>query len=288
MANPNDDHRSRTELDDSAIPERALTKVESSSEPKPPKRVLCVNAHPDDQEFTVGGTLAKWARMGTEIITVCLTSGEAGSNERTDPSMTKTRLAEIREAEQRNASAILGVRETIFLRRPDGVLQPTLDLRRDLTRLIRKYKPDAVVCGDPTARFFGNSYMNHPDHRVAGDVTCDAVFPSAGTRFIFPELLAEGLEPHQVHRVFLHGTEKPDVWIDIAETLEIKVRALKQHVSQLGDWDPMERMKEWARDEGKERGIEFAESFRVMILKEEEPAAEEEREEKHLYVEAEL
>lgn len=283
-----DHNNGKTELADSAIPERALTKVDSGMEPKPPKCVLCINAHPDDQEFTVGGTLAKWARQGTEIITVVITSGDAGSNERTEMSMTKTRLAELREVEQKNASALLGVRDTIFLHYPDGTLQPTIDLRRDLTRLIRKYKPDAVMCGDPTARFYGNSYMNHPDHRAAGDAACDAVFPSAGTRFIFPELLAEGLEPHQVERVFLHGSEKSDAWVDISETLEIKCRALKQHLTQLGDWDPLERMKEWAADEGKERGLAAAESFKVMILKEETPEAEQKRQEQDKYAEAEL
>jgi LmbE family N-acetylglucosaminyl deacetylase len=250
--------------------------------------VLCINAHPDDQEFTVGGTLAKWARAGTEIITVVITSGDAGSNERTDPAMTKTRLAEIREQEQRDACAVLGVKDTVFLHYSDGTLQPTLELRRDLTRLIRKYTPDVVMCGDPTARFFGNSYMNHPDHRAAGDAACDAVFPSAGTRFIFPELLAEGYSPHQVSRVFLHGSEKADVWIDISETLETKVRALKQHISQIGDWDPLDMMKEWAEDEGKEKGVKYAESFRVMVLKEEKPEEQKEREAKHEFVEAEL
>ncbi len=278
----------QTQLQDSAIPERAVTKIDSAQEPQVPKRVLCVNAHPDDQEFTVGGTLAKWARAGAEIITVVITSGDAGSNERTPEEMTKTQLAAIREIEQRNACAVLGVQETVFLRYGDGTLQPTLDLRRDLTRLIRKFKPDAVVCGDPTARFFGNSYMNHPDHRAAGDAACDAVFPSAGTKFIFPELLAEGYMPHEVSRVFLHGSEKNDVWIDVSETLEIKVRALKQHVSQIGDWDPMEMMQEWARDEGKEKGLDAAESFRVMILKEEKPEQEQARESKHEFVEAVL
>ena len=278
----------QTQLQDSAIPERAVTKIDSAQEPQVPKRVLCVNAHPDDQEFTVGGTLAKWARAGAEIITVVITSGDAGSNERTPEEMTKTQLAAIREIEQRNACAVLGVQETVFLRYGDGTLQPTLDLRRDLTRLIRKFKPDAVVCGDPTARFFGNSYMNHPDHRAAGDAACDAVFPSAGTKFIFPELLAEGYMPHEVSRVFLHGSEKSDVWIDVSETLEIKVRALKQHVSQIGDWDPMEMMQEWARDEGKEKGLDAAESFRVMILKEEKPEQEQARESKHEFVEAVL
>jgi LmbE family N-acetylglucosaminyl deacetylase len=278
----------QTQLQDSAIPERAVNKMDAAQEPPAPKRVLCIHAHPDDQEFTVGGTLAKWARAGAEIVTVVITSGDAGSNEHTPADMTKTKLAEIREVEQRNACAVLGVHETVFLHYPDGTLQPTLDLRRDLTRLIRKCKPDAVVCGDPTARFFGNSYMNHPDHRAAGDAACDAVFPSAGTKFIFPELLAEGYPPHQVSRVYLHGSEKPDVWIDISETLEIKVRALKQHVSQLGDWDPLERMQEWARDEGKERGIPYAEAFRVMILQEEKPEEQQEREAKHAFVEAEL
>lgn len=278
----------QTQLADSAIPERAVTKVDSTTEPKPPKRVLCVNAHPDDQEFTVGGTLAKWTRGGTEVITVVITSGDAGSNEHTEQTMTKTKLAEIREVEQRRACAILGVQETVFLHYGDGTLQPTLDLRRDLTRLIRKYKPDAVVCGDPTARFYGNSYMNHPDHRAAGDAACDAVFPSAGTRFIFPELLVEGYEPHQVHRVFLHGSEKNDAWVDISETLAIKCRALQQHVSQLGDWNPMERMTEWAAEEGKKKGLPAAEAFKVMILKEETAQAEEKREEQPEYAEAEL
>lgn len=283
-----DDNSGKTQLADSAIPERAVTKMDSNQEPPTPKSVLSINAHPDDQEFTVGGTLAKWARQGAYIVTVVITSGDAGSNERTPPEMTKTQLAALREVEQRNACAMLGIQETVFLHYPDGTLQPTLDLRRDLTRLIRKYQPDAVVCGDPTARFFGNSYMNHPDHRAAGDAACDAVFPSAGTKFIFPELLAEGYLPHDVSRVFLHGSEKSDVWIDVSETLELKVRALKEHVSQLGDWDPMEMMQEWARDEGKERGIPFAESFRVMILKEEKAEQEKEREAKHEFAEAEL
>ncbi len=285
MSDNNDKH---AELPLTAIPERAVNKTDSTTEPKPPQRVLCINAHPDDQEFTVGGTLAKWARGGTQVITVVITSGDAGSNEHTEATMTKTKLAEIREVEQRNACAVLGVQETVFLHYGDGTLQPTIDLRRDLTRLIRKYKPDAVVCGDPTARFYGNSYMNHPDHRAAGDAACDAVFPSAGTRFIFPELLAEGYEPHQVARVFLHGSEKNDAWVDIADTLEIKCRALKQHSSQLGDWDPVERMREWAAEEGKEKGLAAAEAFRVMILKEETLQAEGKREEQPEYAEAEL
>ncbi|MEW5718712.1 MAG: PIG-L deacetylase family protein [Chloroflexota bacterium] len=259
-----------TQLSDQSIPERAVKKAEAFQEPTAPKRVMAISAHPDDQEFTVAGTLAKWARAGSEIVTVCITSGDAGSNEKTDPDMAKHKLALIREEEQRNACRVLGIAHVEFLHYPDGTLQPTLELRRDLTRLIRKHKPEVVVCGDPTVRFYGNSYMNHPDHRVAADVALDAVFPSAGTRFIFPELLAEGFEPHEVKKVFVHGSEKGETYIDIRAVLDVKIAALKEHKSQLGDWDPSEMIREWAKDEGKERGLEAAESFRVMILKEDE------------------
>jgi LmbE family N-acetylglucosaminyl deacetylase len=258
-----------THLSDQSIPERAVVKPDALQEPPAPARVMSIHAHPDDQEFTVGGTLAKWARAGSEIVTVCITSGESGSNERTEPNLAKEKLARIREEEQRAACRVLGIQHVEFLHYPDGILQPTLELRRDLTRLIRRYKPDIVVCGDPTVRFYGNSYLNHPDHRAAADAALDAVFPSAGTRFIFPELLDEGLEPHQVKKVFIHGSEKSEMYVDISATIEIKIAALKEHKSQLGDWDPGEMLREWAREGAAAHGLEFAESFRVMILKEE-------------------
>ena len=256
-------------LSDSSVPEHVVHKV-SGAEPPAPARVMSIHAHPDDQEFTVAGTLAKWARAGSEIVSVIITSGDAGSNDKTPQEMTKQKLAQIREEEQRNACRVLGVREVIFLNYSDGILQPTIDLRRDLTRLIRQYKPDVVVCGDPTVRFYGDSYMNHPDHRVAADVALDAVFPSAGTRFIFPELLTEGYAPHEVKQVFIHGSEKPTTFIDIGTSLGMKIAALKEHKSQIGDWDPSDMMKEWSKNEGKEKGLEAAEAFRVMVLKEEE------------------
>ncbi len=261
-------------LSDSSVPERAVHKADAFKEPPAPARVMSIHAHPDDQEFTVAGTLAKWARAGSEIVTVCITKGDAGSNDTTPMEMTKEKLTRIRIEEQNNACKALGVKEVIFLDYHDGTLQPTIDLRRDLTRLIRKYKPDVVVCGDPTVRFYGDSYMNHPDHRVAADVALDAVFPAAVTRFIFPELLTEGYEPHAVKQVFIHGSEKPTTFIDIASSLDVKVAALKEHKSQIGDWDPSDMMKEWAKDEGKEKGLEAAEAFRVMVLVEEEEKKE--------------
>src|SRR5213594_2775201 len=220
-------------------------------EPPAPKRVLSIHAHPDDQEFTVAGTLAKWARAGSEIVTVCLTRGEAGSNKSTPADMTRERLAKIREEEQRAACRVLGIAEVVFLGYEDGVLAPSIDMRRDLTRLVRRHRPDAVVTGDPTVRFYGKGYMNHPDHRVAADVALDAVFPSAETRLIFPELLAEGLEPHHVKRVFIHGAPRPDAFVDISSTLDAKLAALREHKSQMGQWDPADMITAWAREQGK-------------------------------------
>lgn len=231
-----------------------------------PARVMSIHAHPDDQEFSVAGTLAKWARAGSEIVTVCLTSGAAGSNESTPPDMTRERLVPIRQEEQRRACHVLGIRDVVFLDYEDGMLEPTIALRRDLTRVIRRYRPDAVLCGDPTVRFYGNRYINHPDHRVAADVTLDAVFPSAGTRFIFPELLDEGLAPHKVKQVFVHGAERPDTFIDIADTLDLKLAALREHRSQLGAEDLAPMITEWARAQGKRHGLTAAEAYRLMLL----------------------
>ena len=128
-----------------------------------------------------------------------------------------------------------------------------------------------VVTGDPTRVFYGSDYTNHPDHRAAAEAAVYAAFPSAGTRLIFADLLDEGYEPHNVQKLYLSGAEKPDVWVDIRETLDLKIAALKKHASQLGDWDPTEMLREWAADTGKEKGLEFAESFKVMTLVEDKP-----------------
>ena len=178
-------------------------------------------------------------------------------------------LARLREDEQIAANLILGIHETAFLHYPDGELEATLGLRKDLTRLIRQYKPDVVVTGDPTRLFHGSGYVNHPDHRAAAEAAVYATFPSAGTRLIFTDLLDEGYEPHNVRKLYISGAKKPDVWVDTRATLDLKITALKKHASQLGDWDPSERMKEWAAETGKEKGLKAAEAFKVMTLVEE-------------------
>jgi LmbE family N-acetylglucosaminyl deacetylase len=235
-----------------------------------PQRAMSIHAHPDDQDFTVAGTLAKWSQAGCEIISVVITSGDSGSNDPTKDGSYKKELAELREREQLAANAILGIKETVFLRYPDGELEPTLQLRRDLTRVIRQFKPDTVVTGNPEGWFYGDEYLNHPDHRAAAQAACEAVFPSAGTRLIFPELLSAGYEPHDVKRLYIHGTDKSNTWVDITETLDVKIKALGQHVSQV-DADEVDKwMREWAEEEAKDKGMKYAESYRVMILRRDE------------------
>jgi LmbE family N-acetylglucosaminyl deacetylase len=235
-----------------------------------PQRAMSIHAHPDDQDFTVAGTLAKWSRAGCEIVSVVITSGDSGSNDPTKDGSYKKELAELREQEQLAANAVLGIKETVFLRYPDGELEPTLQLRRDLTRVIRQFKPDTVLTGNPEGWFYGDEYLNHPDHRAAAQAACEAVFPSAGTRLIFPDLLAAGHEPHDVKRLYIHGTEKSNTWVDITETLDVKIKALGQHVSQVHTEEVDKWMREWAEEEAKDKDMKYAESYRVMILKKDE------------------
>jgi LmbE family N-acetylglucosaminyl deacetylase len=216
-------------------------------------------AHPDDAEFTVAGTVASWVAAGCEVTYVVCTDGNAGSHE---PGITREMLAQIRRAEQREACEILGVSETVFLGYDDGVLQPTLELRRDLVRVIRQYKPEVIIAWDPTRLFSGNRYINHPDHRAAAQATLDAVAPASAMPLLWPETGA----PHRVRRIYVYGNDEPNLWVEITETIEQKIVALKKHASQMGDWDPTDRIKNWNAEVGKEKGMAYAESFRVITL----------------------
>ena len=224
-----------------------------------PESAVVIVAHPDDAEFTVGGTVAAWAKAGCTVTFVVCTDGNSGSHE---PGITREKLAEIRRAEQRAACATLGVTEVVFLAHDDGQLQPTLDLRRDLVRVIRQYKPEVVMCWDPTTVFIGNDYINHPDHRAAAQAALDAAAPASAMPLLWPEAGA----PHGVRQVYVFGNDEPNVWVDVTETIEQKIAALKQHASQMGDWDPTEMIKEWNAETGKEKGLAYAKSYRVITL----------------------
>ena len=241
-----------------------------SNEEYIPKRAMSIHAHPDDQEFSIGGTLAKWSQQGCEIISVVITSGDSGSNDPKHDASYKPVLAKLREKEQLAANEILGIKETIFLRYPDGELEPTIELRKELTRLIRKFKPDTVSTGNPEAWFYGNEYLNHPDHRAAAQAACAAVFPSAGSRLMFADLLSAGYEPHDPKRLYIHGTDKADTWVDITETLDVKIKALQQHASQVPVDEVGKWMTEWAEEDAKDKGMKYAESYKVMIIKKDE------------------
>jgi LmbE family N-acetylglucosaminyl deacetylase len=228
------------------------------------RTILCIAAHPDDIEFTVAGTVARWTRDGRSVVFCLVTTGGAGTNEYTPDG---DGLIPRREQELHEAARILGVKEVVLLGYQDGVVEPTLGLRRDLTRVIRRQQPDVVVCSDPTIRWYGNDYLNHPDHRAVASAALDAVFPSSETRGIFPELLTEGLAPHKVKEVFISGAEPADTWIDVSDTLEIKCAALKAHASQVGAgaWvEPL--LREWAAQQGKRAGVAYAEAYRRMVL----------------------
>ncbi len=232
----------------------------------PGERIMVVVAHPDDAEFMCSGTMAKWTREGREGVYVIATNGNKGTSDRDADTAA---LARVREEEQRRACGILGVSQVEFLGYEDGMLQNTLELRRDLVRLIRLFRPTAVVTENPTMRWFGN-YLNHPDHRAVGEAAMDAVFPSARDFHMWPELHHdEGLEPHIVEHLYI-GARGYDanVWIDIAETLDKKAEALRAHASQVRN--PSPEFDEWirvmARRSAGEPGLEYAEAFRYFYL----------------------
>src|SRR5690554_2232985 len=231
-------------------------------EERTPYRVLVVAAHPDDIEFGVAGSVAKWIAAGAEVTYLIVTDGSAGSN---DPGVDPDELAARRRAEQQAAAEVLGVKDVRFLGFRDGTLEPTLEVRKAMTRVIREVRPDRVVTQDPTAVFVEGIYVNHPDHRAAGEATVYATFPSAGTRPIFPELLDEGYEPHSVKELYLMLTLEPTHAVDITDAMDRKLEALFKHESQLGP-DIEEWVRQMSREMGNLAGCEYAEVYRVITL----------------------
>lgn len=230
-----------------------------------PERAMFIYAHPDDIEFGVAGTAALWAKNGAEVTYVVLTDGNVGSHE---TEMTAEKLAETRRAEQTAAANVAGA-ACVFLGYHDGMLQPTMELRKQLVRLIRQYKPNVVVCGDPTMYFPpGGTRINHPDHRAAAQVAIDAVFPAAEMHLLYPDLDEAGIIAHKVNYVYVSYGRDANYYVDISETIDAKIEALRQHVSQLGDWDPEERLREWAAGTGQKVGFKYAEAFQRIVLKE--------------------
>jgi LmbE family N-acetylglucosaminyl deacetylase len=229
-------------------------------------RALVVFAHPDDAEFSVAGTVASWTQEGTRVGYVCVTDGSAGSNE---PGAGREELKVLREGELLAACQVLGVEDCAFLRFVDGTVEPSLEVRRAITREVRRFRPNVLVTPDPT-RYWDDerTYINHPDHRAVGQACMAVVNPDAPTRPQFPELLNEGLEPFEIAHLWIPSYEsEADTFVDIAATIEAKIEALRCHKSQIHDWPVDDWLRERAKGRGAERGLEYAESFKTFRLK---------------------
>jgi LmbE family N-acetylglucosaminyl deacetylase len=225
---------------------------------------LVIFSHPDDAEFSAASTIALLTARGIRVDYVVTTDGGKGTE---DPAVTPAQLSATREAEQRAAADRLGVSEIVHLGYPDGYLTPSLDLRRDIVRQIRRFRPDLVIAQNPVRRQDGNPFIGHPDHLATGEATLAAVYPAARDRLNFPELLEEGLEPWKVRQVLVTGVEQPNLFLDIGPTFEIGLQALFCHVSQIGDRAEVEAgARERAEERGRLAGIPLASAFLSIIL----------------------
>jgi len=215
---------------------------------------MVVIPHPDDAESRMAGTVARWAREGKDVIYIVCTNGDKGTS---DPDMKPEELARVREQEQLAAAELLGVREVVFLRYPDQSLEDTPEFRKEIVRLIRTYKPDTVVTVDPYRR-----YLDHRDHRITARVTLDAIFPYAGDIHSYPDLLEQGLQPHRVKEVLFCGTGDPNYYINITDTIDVKIAALRCHKSQVGDRPEIDEwMRRWAKMSAEGQDYELGEAF---------------------------
>ena len=233
-----------------------------------PKKMVAIVAHHDDIEFGCAGSISKWIEEGADVTYVIIRDGSAGSNE---PGVIREELAAQRKKEQLAAADAVGVTDVRVLGYQDGHLQPTMELRKELTRILREVKPFRVILQDPSTYFFGDGYINHPDHRAAGEAALYAVFPSTETRPIFSDLLDEGYEPHKVSELFMNLSLNPTHFVDITSVFEKKKASLRAHVSQLGEGEGFENgamkfIEERNAAAGEKFGVGYAEAFKVMIL----------------------
>ena len=225
-------------------------------------RAMVVVAHADDAEWGCSGTVARWCALGWEVVYVLCTDGSKGTE---DPELTSVELVKIRQREQLDASQVLGLHQVVFLGYEDAMLQPSIELRRDIAREIRRYRPHILVCMSPLRDLNGDGYIGHPDHLASGEAALAAVFPSARDRLTFPELLEEGLEPHKVAEVWIMDQDDADQFVDVTDYMDTAIAALQAHASQVGE-DVAKYMRNWRNRTGKKVGFAYAESFKRFHL----------------------
>jgi LmbE family N-acetylglucosaminyl deacetylase len=231
---------------------------------EPLERALVIFSHPDDAEFSAAPAIAALTARGVAVDYVVTTDGGKGTE---DPAVTPEMLAATRIAEQRAAADVLGVGEIVHLGYPDGYLTPSLELRRDIVRQIRRFRPELVIAQNWQRRDDGNPFVAHPDHLATGEATLAAVYPAARDRLNFPELLDEGLEPWKVRQVLVTGVERPNLWMEVSATFELGLQALKCHVSQFDTWEEVEaRVRERVTEAGKPVGLPLAQAFLSIDL----------------------
>ena len=229
-------------------------------------RILVVAAHPDDVDFGLAGTVATWTDAGIEVVYCIVTNGDAGGS---DPSVSRADMVVLRQAEQIAAAKCVGVTDVRFLGYPDGMLEPSIGLRRDIARVIRQVRPDRVACQSPE-RNYARIPASHPDHRAAGSAALDAVYPDARNPFAFPELADEGLDAWIVREVWISGSPQPAHFVDVTGTFDRKIAALRAHESQTGHMTNLEEMlRGWLGTSAALGGLpdgRLAESFQVLQI----------------------
>ena len=227
------------------------------------RRGMVVVAHADDAEWGCSGTVAKWCAEGWEVVYVLCTDGSKGSDNR---ELTGVDLVQLRRQEQLDAGRVLGLADVVFLDYEDAMLEPSLELRRDLTREIRRFRPDVLICMGPARQLSGSGYIDHPDHLASGEAALSAVFPSARDHLTFPELLADGLEPHKVKEVWIMEHDDADQYVDVSDYIDQSIAALREHRSQVSEEEADYHMRRWRGNVGHKVGMRYAESFKRFKL----------------------
>jgi LmbE family N-acetylglucosaminyl deacetylase len=228
------------------------------------ERVLVIMAHPDDPDFICAGTVARMAQQGIEVTYMILTNGDKGNH---NPEITRNQLIAFRKIEQRNAAAVCGVKDVLFMGEEDGFLRPTPEIRERVTREIRRIKPHLIICQDPDRYLVGDSYINHPDHRNAGLVALEAIFPAADNPMFYPEMADEGYKPHKVSQLYVHGPKDANVKIEITEQLTQKIEAILCHKTQIDE--PENAPTRWRERWGEKQldgSLRYYETFKAMRL----------------------
>ncbi len=225
-------------------------------------RVLVIMAHPDDPDFTCAGTAIQMARQGIEVTYMILTNGDKGNH---NPEITRNQLIALRKIEQRAAAETSGVKQVLFMGVEDGFLRSTFALRKRVTREIRRIRPELIICFHPDRYLVGNDYINHPDHRNAGLVALEAIFPAADNPMFYPDMADEGYLPHKISQLYIFGDENPTIEVDITDEIDLKIQSILCHRTQFSK--PENASAEWKEHWGEKQedeSVRYFERYRVM------------------------